>query len=150
MALKRLCPKCNKIIAAGQKYCEEHANTEKQRHIDYSRRRRQDKDQLKYQKFYSSKEWITTRDNIKHRYLGICLYSYYILGELVYTDYVHHIEPLKDNWDKRVDKKNLIPLCASIHQKVHKEYDKGIQDKREMQKLLHSLLDRYNKEFGKG
>ncbi|WP_454053958.1 hypothetical protein [Clostridium sp. Marseille-Q7071] len=29
-------------------------------------------------------------DKVKNKYKGICLYSYYILGEIKYVDYIHH------------------------------------------------------------
>ena len=52
----------------------------------------------------------------------------------------HSIEELKDNWSKRFDKDNLISLCESCHQKVHRKY---LSNKEEIQHELKVLIKRY-------
>lgn len=147
--LKKLCPRCNKeLINYNDKYCKECSSKVdeeiKEIHKHYKRGRVDKREQL----FYNSKEWIQTRDTIKSKYKGLCLYSYYILNQIVYSDYIHHIDTIKDNWNRRLDTNNLIPISASIHQLVHDKYNNNKNDKEHMQSVLYGLLDKYKKEFG--
>jgi hypothetical protein len=72
----------------------------KSKGIGYIKKYRQDKDE---QAFYNSEAWLLTREYIKGKYKGLCLYSYYVLGEIVFSDMVHHIVELKEDWDLRLD-----------------------------------------------
>ena len=47
---------------------------------------------------------------------------YLYRNELNSAETIPHIEELKDNWAKRLDKDNLISLYESYHQKIHKKY----------------------------
>lgn len=122
---------------------KDYEKNKKDKYKDYKRNRTDKKEQL----FYSSSNWIDARNKVKRKYKGLCLYSYYVLGKIVYTDYVHHIIYLKDNggWDKRLNIDNLIPVCASVHEVIHRTEGK---DKAKMQELLMELKDRWEKEFG--
>lgn len=146
--LYKLCCRCGKIIKYTQKYCEECSKKveeqKKESYRDYKKNRKDKKEQS----FYSSFDWINVRNKVKRKYKGLCLYSYYVLGEIVYTDYIHHIVYLKDEggWDKRLDINNLVTCCASVHEVIHNT--KG-NDKVKMQKLLMELKDRWDREFGK-
>ncbi len=55
-------------------------------------------------------------------------------------DTVHHIEELKEDWSRRFDKDNLISLCESCHQKIHKKY---LTNKLETQHNLRALIKKY-------
>lgn len=129
-------------------YCLEHIHIyeerKAQRNKHYDKRIRYNKDK-KYTKFYHSKEWERLREDILKTYNGIDIYSYYIENKIVIANTVHHIEEIKDNWDKRLDVDNLFPLSDVTHNNIHSLYSK---DKKETQRLLVELLERFIKQFG--
>ena len=55
------------------------------------------------------------------------------------------IVPLKDDWSKRVDKKNLIYVTESNHQLIHKAMREGRY--KEIIELLRSLVEKFEREF---
>lgn len=59
--------------------------------------------------FYNSKEWGIVRDNIKYRDNGLCLLCLQD-RQKNYSDMVHHIIEIKEDWSKRLDRNNLISL----------------------------------------
>ncbi|MDT8717615.1 HNH endonuclease [Clostridium sp. 19966] len=132
---------CHQIIKGNEIYCEQHKRSadenQKERHRIY-KSKRTDK---KYQVFYSSKEWIQLKRFIKQKYKGICLWSYFINGIIIPADVDHHIIPVKDDWDFRLNIYNIIPLCNSVHEKVHKLYE---FDKEKTQSTLRKLINRWN------
>lgn len=148
MPIKKICnqQRCNILIDYGIKYCPKHLKEyeqkQKERHLKYKKYRKDKAEQA----FYLSDEWIKTRDSVKVKYCGLCLYSLFVLKQIVFCDTVHHIEPLKDNWDKRLDKDNLIPLCNSVHNQVHIWYK---DRKVETQALLRKLKGEWENEYEK-
>lgn len=143
MALMKLC-RCGKVISQRDRYCKQckvisHQEiAESNRYYDkYIRDKRS-------ATFYNSTSWIKTREYILDKYKGLDLYAFFIEKEIVYADTVHHIEELKENWDRGLDITNLFPLSSGNHSKIHKMYGK---DKEGTQKLLFSLLDRWEKEY---
>ena len=60
---------------------------------------------------------------------------------------IHHIETLKDNWDRRLDCENLVCLCRECHLYIHDVYrdetaKKNLQEK--LQKFMKEFKSRYN------
>lgn len=110
---------CNNIAKQPERYCEKHKHQvekeKRERNKFYDRTIRDDK----ATRFYRSKEWIKTRQMRLIMDSHLCRDC---LKEKIITkaDTVHHIEELKDNWDKRCDLENLISLCNSCHNKRHK------------------------------
>ena len=151
MSLKQTC-KCGKIIDYSMKYCKECESKAQQEKAEqnkhYDKNVRNSEDNKKYTEFYHSKEWNGVREYINSKYNGICLYSYLVLHEVVYVGTVHHIEESKNNWDRRLDKNNLIPVCLEVHNMIHAEYNKSETKKKEMQKVLFKLLEKFKNEFG--
>ena len=45
-------------------------------------------------------------------------------GIIVAADTVHHIIPLKDDWNKRIDIDNMISLSGDTHSMIEQEYKK--------------------------
>lgn len=129
-------------------YCEEHIHIyeerKTQRNKHYDKRVRYNKDK-RYTEFYHSKEWKSLREYLLKLYNGIDIYAYYVDNKIVVANTVHHIEEIKDNWDKRLDTYNLFPLSEGSHNKIHTLYKK---DKLATQKLLRELLERFRKQFG--
>lgn len=141
MPIYKRCSRCGKRILEGTK-CE----CIKSRHKEYKRYR----NDIKEESFYSSNAWINLRDSLKDRYKDLDIYSYYILNKIEYGQTMHHIEELKDNWSRKLDKDNVIYLAESNHQLIHKLYKESEEKKQEAMKLLFELVDRYKKEFLKG
>jgi 5-methylcytosine-specific restriction protein A len=149
--LTKFCPLngCNTIIPIGQRYCDKHTEVaearEAQRQAYYDKRVRFTRDK-QYHSFYKSKEWERIKRYIHNRYHGLCLYSLMVNNKVMQADAVHHIEPLREAWGKRLDIGNLIPLAGSMHGMIESEYTHG--DKSGMQKLLWKLLERWDAEYG--
>ncbi|MBC2456138.1 HNH endonuclease [Clostridium beijerinckii] len=87
------------------------------------------------------------KDKVKDKFKKIDIYSYYVLGELEYGQTAHHIEPLKDNWDRRLEIDNLIYLTESNHQKIHKAMEKDKKNKKQIMDMLYELIRRFEQEF---
>lgn len=136
--MKKPCPGCKRVlISVSNKYCEscsiKYDARTKRRHKQYSKGRTDTKEQG----FYNSSSWRRIKERVKFKDGGACL----LCKE--FMDRVHHIEELKEAYDKRLDEDNLISLCESCHQKVHKQYKKSQKDKENMQNELKKLI----KEF---
>lgn len=80
----------------------------------------------KYKQFYNSRDWKNIREQVlcDHEFLcQDCKKN----GKIKMGNQVHHIEPIQDNWNKRLDYDNLIVLCAECHNKRH-ERNSGLED----------------------
>ncbi|EOU1580044.1 hypothetical protein QYB23_002907 [Clostridium perfringens] len=143
---------CTRILNDGIKYCNYHQKKvdeeEKKRYREYANRRRQDKEQKKYQNFYSSKEWELGKQGAIRDTLAIDVIDYYKLNRITQGERVHHIIELSDDFDKRLNKDNLIYLTERNHRIVHREYNNG--NKAKMQELLFDLKARFMDEFRLG
>ena len=95
------------------------------------------------QKFYHSMEWQRLRAYMLGYYKGYCIYCLLKENKLSEAKDVHHIVTLKDDWDKRADKNNLICLCRDCHLYIHEQYERSPRYKREMISLLKALLDKW-------
>jgi hypothetical protein len=148
MPIKKICnqPGCNILIDYGQRYCSKHIKDyeerQRQRHLEYKKYRNDKAEQA----FYVSDEWIKTRDSIKVKYCGLCLYSLFILKQIVFCDTVHHIITLKDDWDMRLDEDNLISLSDGVHKQIHIWYR---DRKSETQEVLRGLKRKWENEYEK-
>lgn len=147
--LKKFCPwlGCNKIIPASARYCEKHtrmaAEREAQRQARYDQSTRLTRDK-KYHDFYLSPEWEKVRAYVMARYKGICVYSYVIQSKIAPAKEVHHIIPIRDDWSRRFDVDNLIPLSAAVHGQVEARYR---QDKAKAQAELFGVLQEWKRRF---
>lgn len=106
--ITKICPRCGKRLALSER-CS-----------CYSKRYQDDKHDSDFDRFYQSKDWKVAKKAAKKRFHGIDVYEWYKSGLIVCGHTVHHIEPIKDNWEKRLDKTNLIYLSESNHQTIHK------------------------------
>lgn len=153
--LTKFCPYpgCSEIIPANERYCPKHmamylkqypqAEAEWQRRYDATVRHARDAD---ITAFYHSPEWSRLQPVVLARYHGLDLWAYYIGHEIVSAEMVHHIKPVRTNWDDRFSVCNLIPLSGSNHGMVERLYKTG--EKKATQKQLLELLGRWKKEFG--
>ncbi len=135
MPIYKRCSRCGNRLPSGSK-CE----CLKQRHKEYDKNYR-DKDSTG---FYHSRLWKDARHNalILDGYTDV--YIYMTTGEIVTADTVHHIDPLKDNWNRRYDTDNLMSLSHDTHSKIEKMYEK---DKVGTMKMLYEMLRRYRDEI---
>lgn len=151
--IKRFCSKrgCNNLVDVGLRYCAVHASEEsvkeQERQKQYDSKVRLTRD-AEYHNFYLSGDWGRAKDAVHAKYKGLCLWSYYKEHEIVSLEEVHHIEPLRLAWEKRLLLDNLFPLTHAIHMMVEAEYRKG--GMAALQAELRSLLRRWDDEFGGG
>ncbi len=147
MALKKTCA-CGKLIDYALPYCEEcqairtQERVDRHRHYDKHVRNKDAAD------FYNSGEWEAVRSEVMRKYKGMDLYEYYVNKQIIYADTAHHVVELTEDWSRRFDISNLIPLSQKMqgnHSMMHKLYER---DKKGTQRLLFSLITRWEQEFG--
>lgn len=112
----------------------------KEKHKHYNKFRKDKKEQL----FYNSKQWKMLRDFIAVKYKGLCLWSYLIDCKIVSAETYHHIVPVKDDWNKRLDIYNIFPSSNKVHRMIHELYKK---DKEGTQRILMNLIWKWNNEM---
>lgn len=135
MPIYKRCSKCNKRIESGT-IC-----------TCVSKRYREEDKYTKddgYKRFYSSKSWKQVREQAISLYNGIDIYSLYVHGHIEFATTVHHIIPLREDWTRRLDNSNLIPLTDSNHQVVHDLMRKG--DDEVVAKQLMEMKKLYEQE----
>ena len=142
MLLKHICPVCGKVIPINQSRCPEHPS----RHKEYADNIRYVRDK-KYHSFYLTSAWKAAKASAISKANGICIYTFFFEKKLVACEEVHHIIPLKDEWERRLDVDNLIPLTHRVHMQIEKEYREG--EKARVQALLFDLKRRYESEVSK-
>lgn len=145
----KVCSKinCNKLISIDKRYCSKHEAEYEANKKDYIKSYDNDRKDSKEFNFYRTTEWILLRDIIKNKYKGICLYTYYKENKIVKSEVVHHIVELKEDYSKRLEVSNLIPLSESAHKKIHAIYKTGKQNKEKLKKELKELKNKFEKEF---
>jgi len=123
MSLKKTCPRCGAIIDYDKVYCDacqkEIDAKNKEREAQYSKEIARGRDKI-YHEFYNSEEWARVRGAAISRDHALCQDC--LKRNIIKPyDVVHHIVPIKDDWDKRLDLNNLVCLCESCHQERHKK-----------------------------
>lgn len=108
--LTKMCKKCGAIIPYPLTYCDKCTRPKAERaasdkhYNKYKRNKRNDA-------FYHSKEWKALSAYV----LIVNDYKCTECGGIA-TE-VHHIVEVNDDWNKRLDIKNLKPLCTGCHNK---------------------------------
>lgn len=138
MPLYKRCSRCGKRLQMGKK-CE----CMKERHREYDRYTRDE--ELK--RFYNSSQWERARNEALLLDDGIDIYVYLTTGEILVADTVHHIEPVKENWEKRLDINNLISLNHSTHSLIEQKYKR---EKKKMQEELKAIVIQYRENIPSG
>lgn len=135
--LKRLCPRCRRVIDDSQKYCIKcmpKIRTEADKRYDRFKRNQESKS------FYNSKVWKDKRIEVLNKYLGLDLYELLVNKHIVYADTVHHIHELIEEPELALVDDNLIPLSASTHDVIHGMYK---VDKVSTMKLLEAIKEKW-------
>lgn len=136
--------RCGKIIPQSLKICEICSETNASRHMEYNRTRRTKKSA----DFYKSSPWKRTRVAVLADFDGIDMFAYYVNNELLEAQEVHHIEELEDNWSRRFDTNNLIPLNHNTHTSITKLYKRSKATKKQTQCALNMLIEYHLSEQG--
>ena len=97
--------------------------------------------------FYNSAEW----ERVRQRVLNmdkIDVYLYMTQGKVVPADTVHHIVPLKSDWNRRLDISNLMSLHHDTHSMVEREY--AARGEKSMVYTLYTLLREFREKVKAG
>ena len=139
MPISKICSRCGRRVPTGRP-CPCVAVVEKSRHRIYNKTQRNKKAEA----FYNTKAW---RD-LSRRVLqidGCDVYLFMTRGVIELPDTVHHIIPIMDDWDKRLQLTNLISLSHSTHSMIERKYR---TNKAGMQAELQALLEHYRELIG--
>lgn len=136
MPLYKRCSRCGRRLLFGDACA-----CLKQRHKDYDRYTRDEKSR----QYYHSREWTLARDATLQQDDYIDVYLYMTSGELVIADTVHHIIPLREDWERRNDINNLISLHHATHSHIEALYK---QDREKIQNELFEILRQFRKNQG--
>lgn len=136
MPLYKRCNRCGKRIPSGTS-----CPCVKARHKEYDRYSRDKKSK----QYYDSGEWEVSRTTALDMDGGIDVYLFMTEGRIEIADTVHHIIPLKDDWERRNDTSNLMSLHHDTHSMIEKLYKK---DKKGTEKRLKEMLLEYRNGGG--
>ncbi|KOC32542.1 HNH endonuclease [Clostridium botulinum] len=145
MTIYRKCTECGKKVELG-KLCKCEELARRSNYKNYKKKRMKDNDERERQNFYSNKFWLTLSEEVKNDFFGMCLMCWSNNLEAS-SEYTHHIETIKERFDLRLCKENLVPLCDSCHKKVHKLMDKNRIEKINIQNKLKELSTSFKEEF---
>lgn len=136
MPIYKHCSRCGKRIEAGTT-CQ----CLKDRHKEYDKYSRD----RRSKQYYNSGEWEAVREHVLQLDEGIDVYVYMTQSIVIRADTVHHIVPLKENWNLRSNEDNLISLNHDTHSMIEQQYRKN---KNEMQEALKAMVQQYRSEKG--
>lgn len=137
MAMYTRCGSCGKKIPIGTR-CE----CRKERYKRYDKAIRNNKQNKTYTQFYNSKSWKKMSSNVKSKHNGLCLVCLLEYQLIKFADVVHHIETLRENWDKRLCEDNLIPLCHGCHNRID-HINCPEEEKEQLKQLLKDYKNKY-------
>lgn len=128
MPIYKRCSRCGRRLPSG---CR--CPCMKARHKEYDRYSRDKKSK----QYYDSKEWQQVRTRALERDGGIDVYLFMSKGHVVLADTVHHIIPLKDDWDQRNHIDNLMSLHHDTHSMIEAMYRKEKKIQTELKRMLN-------------
>lgn len=99
---------------------------------------------------YHSSLWKRLCAEAKEHYSHMDIYSWYVLGRIEVGAIVHHIIPIKDDYEKRFEIDNLIYVTYENHSLIHQLYSESPERKAQMQQKLMELIRRWNDEKTRG
>lgn len=114
------------------------------RHAEYNRTRRNQRAAA----FYVCSDWRKVRETVLRLYDGMDIYAYYIQHRIVAADMVHHVVELEEDWTRRLDIKNLLPLSNGSHGTISTLYAKDEATKKATQQQLLGLMEAHWKDAG--
>ena len=108
-------PGCPELTRDRSGYCEDHRNKAKRQYDKATDAKRGSARQRGYDKRWERfREWFLQQpgNQICHRCLEL-------KGDVVKAELVHHIKPVKDRPDLRLDPANCQALCRDCHEITH-------------------------------
>lgn len=145
MALYKYCS-CGLKIEYSKGKCDScKAKAEENKKARY-KKYRDNKTKDKEMMFYNTSQWNKIRDYVVNSYLNMSVYSYCTEGRIVQSEVVHHLIEVRDSWDDRLDKFNLIPLTKKEHQLIHRRME--IEGKEKVRLELEEMVKNFREEFG--
>ena len=136
----KICSRCGKRIPEGTTCpCQKIRKAESDKHYDKYQR-----DQ-KSTEFYKSGVWQLTRQRVLNMDQHLDVYEYMMHGRVVIADTVHHIVPLKEDWNRRLDLSNLMSLNHDTHSTIERDYEK--YGSKVMACRLQEILGRYRDQM---
>lgn len=140
------------MIPMGERFCEKHSavyaeshkqdEADRQRRYDTSVRHVRD---AELTAFYHSQTWIKLQPVILAKYHKLDLWAYYVDHAIVSAEMVHHIHPVRTNWEDRFSVGNLIPLSHRNHGLIERLYK--TDEHEETQRKLLQILRKWDIEF---
>jgi hypothetical protein len=128
--LTTICGRCGRVIRQGERCkCE----AERQREYDRDNRNRESAS------FYHSKSWQLLQKAVAARAGYQDEYQRFYKGRIHRGRIAHHIAPVDERPDLRLDGKNIIYVSDKTHQMIHAEYNKGKKEKEAMQRRLYRI-----------
>lgn len=137
MPIFKRCSRCGSRIPSGST-CECVKKYQRQRYRSYDANQRDKKSRA----FYTGKEWQKKREEILSLDDGIDVYLFMARGEIRAADTVHHIIPLKDDWEQRFADENLMSLNHDTHSMIEQKYK---TNKPEIEQILIKMLQEYRR-----
>lgn len=128
--INKICSRCGRILPVGERCSCQPAYRR-----DYQKFRR-DK---RIQEFRNSSEWREMRKKIIERDGDTDQYVLHTTGALRPGFSVHHIIPLSERWDLRLDEHNLITLSTDTHASL--EYKYKTKYKTNIQQELFAIVE---------
>lgn len=144
--LYKICPGCKDKYEYVSKHskcsngCMEKAKSERNKNYDKFSR---DKESAA---FYATGRWKKLTKLCCNKFNGLDIYAYYIDGMVISGELSHHVIEVSEDMSKAYDLVNLVWLSDGSHKAIHIAYRNG--EKKEMQKILNDLINRYEKDFG--
>lgn len=139
--------RCGVLIPQGISLCERCTAAytgQGSRHMEYNRTRRDKKAAA----FYVCSDWRKVREAAMRLYDGMDIYAYYIQHRIMTADMVHHVVELEEDWTRRLDITNLLPLSNSSHGIISALYEKDEATKKATQQMLLGLIASHWKDAG--
>lgn len=128
--LTTICGRCGRVIKQGMQCpCE----ADRQREYDRDNRNRESAS------FYHSKSWKLLQKAVAARAGFQDEYLKYYKARITQGRIAHHIAPVDERPDLRLDGRNIIYVSDKTHQLIHAEYNKGAKEKEEMQRRLYRI-----------
>ena len=140
MPIFKRCSRCGSRIPSGST-CECVRKYEKQRYKTYDMNQRDKKSRA----FYTGREWQKKREEILSIDEYIDVYLFMTEGAIIAADTVHHIIPLKDDWQQRFADENLMSLNHDTHSMIEQKYK---ANKLEIEQILMKMLKEYRRQQG--
>lgn len=137
--LTRICSICGREVEQG-KTCP----CLKERQHEYDRDNR-DKSRAA---FYNSRQWELLQKSVAARAGYVDEYLKAYRGRIDPGRIAHHIAPIADRPDLKLDGRNIVYVSDKTHRMIHETYKKSLKDKETMMRKLYKIRMDDERQFG--